>query len=124
MFGLRWSLHCNKKEPLRLLAEASGEPARPIGGPVWRFSGKMKTMLTDAPPRRKNLQRFVDSDRLKTVALPTDTRLPRIAGAIETAMKSDSMPAVRTACDEFLRAASEFYKVPRCTVRVLAARPL
>ncbi|MGO9679548.1 MAG: hypothetical protein ACLPW4_20070, partial [Candidatus Sulfotelmatobacter sp.] len=31
---------------------------------------------------------------------------------------------VRSACAEFLEAASQFYKVPECSVRVLAARPL
>ena len=81
-------------------------------------------MLTDAPPRRKNLRLFVDSDRLKTVALPADSRLLGIAGAIEMAMKADAMPEVRRGCEEFLRTASDFYNVPRCNVRVLAARPL
>ena len=84
----------------------------------------MSGMLTDAPPRRKNLRLFVESDRLKMVALPPDAKLPRIAGAIEIAMKADSMSEVRRACEEFLRTASEFYQVPRCDVRVLAARPL
>ena len=84
----------------------------------------MSGMLTDAPPRRKNLQRFVESDRLKAVTLPPDGRLLRIAGAIETAMKAESITNVGRACDEFLRTAAEFYKVPRCEVRVLAARPL
>ena len=41
---------------------------------------------------RKNLQRFVESDRLKAVTLPPDGRLLRIAGAIETAMKAGSGP--------------------------------
>jgi hypothetical protein len=81
-------------------------------------------MLTDAPPRRKNLRLFVESDRLKTIVLPADGRLPRIAGAIETAMKAEDLPEVRGACDVFLRTAAEFYGVPHCGVRVLAARPL
>ena len=39
-------------------------------------------------------------------------------------MKADSLPDVRTACAEFLATASDFYKVPACGIRVLAARPL
>src|SRR5437764_247608 len=32
--------------------------------------------------------------------------------------------SVRQICDDFLGTASDFYQVPRCTIRVLAARPL
>ena len=39
-------------------------------------------------------------------------------------MKMASLPTVRTACAEFLSTASDFYKVPKCSIRVLAARPL
>ena len=81
-------------------------------------------MLTDTPPRRKNRALFVNSDQAKTLELPEDTRLPRIAGQIESAMKLASIAHVRAACEEFLAAASEFYHVPGCKVRVLAARPL
>jgi hypothetical protein len=81
-------------------------------------------MFTDAPPRRKNLQSFLDSDRLKGVPLPSDGRLPVIAASMESAMAVGSATGVRHACEQFLDAASDFYGVPRCTVRVLAARPL
>jgi hypothetical protein len=50
--------------------------------------------------------------------------LPRIVAAIEKYMGYGAAGDVRRACDEFLGAASEFYGVPRCSVRVLAARPL
>jgi hypothetical protein len=81
-------------------------------------------MLTDAPPRRKNLQSFLDSDRLKALPLPQDARLPAIAASIESAMAAGSASGVARACEQFLAAASDFYGVPRCPVRVLAARPL
>ncbi|MGA8341817.1 MAG: hypothetical protein WB781_07745, partial [Candidatus Sulfotelmatobacter sp.] len=39
-------------------------------------------------------------------------------------MKAGRSTHVRRTCAEFLNAASEFYKVPTCVIRVLAARPL
>ena len=81
-------------------------------------------MLTDAPPRKKHLASFLESDRLKDLPLPTNGRLPRIAALIETSMKTGGSGDVRALCAEFLAAASEFYRVPECGVRVLAARPL
>jgi len=81
-------------------------------------------MFTDAPPRKKDLQWFLDSDLLQTLPLPKTDELPTIAGAIAMAMKADNVRQVIRSCDEFLKAASAFYRVPRCTVRVLAARPL
>ena len=80
-------------------------------------------MLTDAPPRKKNRDFFAHSDRLKTLALPGDGRLSRIAGSIESAMKAEAIGDVRRACAEFLTTASDFYQVRTCSVRVLAARP-
>jgi hypothetical protein len=81
-------------------------------------------MLTDAPPRKANRSGFLESDRIKTLDLPTDRYLPRIAKSIEDAMKAGKTADVRRACAEFLAVASEFYEVPACGVRVLAARPL
>src|SRR5215471_13352043 len=81
-------------------------------------------MLTDTPPRNPNLKFFVDSDRLKAIPLPDDGRLVKIAGAIETAMKTEDIKDVRQVCDDFLGTASDFYQVPQCSIRVLAARPL
>ncbi len=81
-------------------------------------------MLTDAPPRKPNLEGFRDSDRINTLDLPPDECLPAIAKSIEAAMKAERTANVRSACAEFLEAASQFYKVPECSVRVLAARPL
>ncbi len=81
-------------------------------------------MLTDSPPRKRDRQGFLDSDRLQMLPLPPDQRLPTIAATIETTMKAGRATDVRTACHAFLGAASEFYGVPRCTVRVLSARPL
>jgi hypothetical protein len=81
-------------------------------------------MLTDSPPRNPNLKFFTDSDRLNAIALPGDGRLVKIAGAIETAMKTEATNDVRQVCDDFLGTAADFYQVPRCSIRVLAARPL
>ena len=77
-------------------------------------------MFTDAPPRKSSLE----SDRIKTLDLPQNGRLPEIAQRLESAMKSDKIRDVRSACTEFLATASDFHEVPTCTVRVLAARPL
>jgi hypothetical protein len=81
-------------------------------------------VLTDAPPRRKNLRRFLDSDRQRTIDLPQDTRLPQIATAIESAMTEGTSNDVRRTCDQFLSTAADFYSVPHCGIKVLAARPL
>jgi hypothetical protein len=80
-------------------------------------------MLTDAPPR-KNRARFLESDSIKTLDLPRNRTLTEIAQRLESAMKADKIPDVRSICTDFLAAASSFYEVPKCGVRVLAARPL
>jgi hypothetical protein len=80
-------------------------------------------MLTDSPPR-KTRAGFLASDRLKTLDLPPNGNLSGIAKLLESAMKADRIPDVRSACADFLATASEFYKVPNCGIRVLAARPL
>jgi len=81
-------------------------------------------MLTEAPPRGPNLKGFQESDRLSALDLPGDERMPAAAMSIETAMKAEQIAGVRIACAEFLKIASQFYRVPGCGVRVLAARPL
>lgn len=81
-------------------------------------------MLTDSPPRKKNRAGFLESDRIKTLDLPQEGRLPRIAQSIESAMRAGATADVRRTSTEFLEAASEFYKVSECGIRVLAARPL
>jgi hypothetical protein len=80
-------------------------------------------MLTDSPPR-KNRAGFLESESIKTLDLPQNMDLLDIAKGLEYAMKADSIRAVRSACTEFLKNASNFYKVPACGIRVLAARPL
>ena len=50
--------------------------------------------------------------------------LAAIAKSIETAMKTGQTANVRRACADFVRIASQFYEVPDCNIRVLAARPL
>jgi len=78
-------------------------------------------MLTDSPPRKKNLVGFLESDRIKTLDLPQDGHLPRIAQSIESAMRAGATADVRRDCTEFLGATSEFYRTPICGVPVLAA---
>jgi len=81
-------------------------------------------MFTDAPPTKANRAGFLESERIRTLDLPQDGRLPSITEFIESAMKAQQNADVCRACAEFLALASEFYKVPDCGIRVLAARPL
>lgn len=81
-------------------------------------------MLTDAPPRKKNGQFFLESDRLRSIVLPADGRLHRISQAIESAMELGSMGDVRRHSAEFVATVSDFYRVPKGDVQILAARPL
>ena len=80
-------------------------------------------MFTDTLPR-KNRSGFLESDRVKTLDLPQNGALIEIAQRLESAMKSDKIRDVRSACTDCLASASIFYEVPTCGVRVLAARPL
>ena len=81
-------------------------------------------MLTDSPPRKRNLAGFQESDRRKTLDLPQDGHLLVAANSIDAAMRNGAPATVRHACTEFLAIASGFYEVPICDIRVLAARPL
>ena len=81
-------------------------------------------MFTDAPTRKAKRASFLESDRIGTLDLPQDDRLPSIAKSIESAMKGEASGDVRRLCAQFLYTASEYYRVPQCTIRVLAARPL
>jgi hypothetical protein len=82
-------------------------------------------MFTDKPPQGKDRLGFLDSDRINTLDLPRDARLlPEIAKSIAAAMQTGQTTEVRVACAEFLSQTSRFYQVPKCGVRVLAARPL
>src|SRR6266566_542089 len=81
-------------------------------------------MLTDAPPRKANRAGFLESERKKTLDLLQDGRLLAMAQSIESAMDGVRTVDVRRACTEFLETTSQFYRVPDCDVRVLAARPL
>lgn len=82
-------------------------------------------MFTDKPPQGKDRLGFLESDRINTLDLPQDVQLlPEIAKNIAATMQTGKTAEVRVACAEFLSQASLFYQVPRCGVRVLAARPL
>jgi hypothetical protein len=80
-------------------------------------------MITDAPPRR-SAARFLESDRIASLELPQNGTLPAIAKMIESAMRDERRGDVRIASADFLRACSEFYRVPACGISILAARPL
>jgi hypothetical protein len=87
--------------------------------------GEVITMLTDTSPRKANYREgFLESDRIKTLDLPQNGSLLAIARSIELAVKVGSSADVRRACAEFVAVSSDFYKVPTCGIRVLAARPL
>ncbi len=81
-------------------------------------------MLTDAPPRKANRAGFLESDQTRTLDLPQDGSLLTITKSIESAMRRGRSTDVRRTCADFLKAASEFYRVADCGIRVLAARPL
>jgi len=81
-------------------------------------------MLTDAPPRKANRAGFLESDQTGTLDLPQYGSLLTITKSIESAMRRGRSTDVRRTCADFLKAASEFYKVADCGIRVLAARPL
>jgi hypothetical protein len=80
-------------------------------------------MLTDAPSR-KNRTEFSESDRIAMLDLPRNGVVTEITHRLEAAMKADKIRDVRSACADFLATASDFYEVPTCGIRVLAARPL
>jgi hypothetical protein len=88
-------------------------------------SDQDSTVLTDRPPRKKTLLiKFIESDQLTGLALPSDDRLRRSAALIESATQAEARAAIQHACSEFLAIASDFYGVPKPGVSALAARPL
>lgn len=56
--------------------------------------------------------------------MPPNGDLQEIAKRLESAMRSGKIPDVQRACCEFLATVSDFFNVPICGTRVLAARPL
>ena len=82
-------------------------------------------MLTDRPPRNAALLvGFLESDRLRTLEVPHDDRLLALRNSIDSALVAGTTAAVRQVCAEFLGLASDFYRVSKPGVRVLAARPV
>lgn len=81
-------------------------------------------MITDNPSQKARQTGFLESDQSGMLDLPRDGRLVTITKSIESAMRPGTIKRVRPACTEFLTAASEFYEVPTCGIRVLSARPL
>jgi hypothetical protein len=51
-------------------------------------------------------------DRIKALDLPGNRALTEIAHRLQSAMKSDKIRDVRSACNAFLAIASNFYGVP------------
>ena len=81
-------------------------------------------MLTDRPPRSKKLRaQFVESDRLRELALPDDRRLRELARAIEEALTDESRAACARACTAFVEEAARIFDIPPPEIKVLAARP-
>jgi hypothetical protein len=82
-------------------------------------------VFTETPPRQASLLgEYLASDQRIDLGVPQDERLRTRAKAIETVMGTGKPAAVVYACREFLAVASDFYKIPRPELRVLAARPL
>jgi hypothetical protein len=82
-------------------------------------------MFTDTPPRQAGLlSEYLASDQRIDLGVPQDERLRTRAKTIQAVMETGKPAAVLFACREFLTVASDFYKVPRPELRVLAARPL
>src|SRR6202007_1659255 len=110
---------------VRAACPESGDNSTPVGHSVcFGILQNSKAMLTEVPPRKRNRALFLDSDRIKTLDLPQDARLQRIAMTLQAAMEAEATAEVRRACTEFLAPACDFYRVRACEVRVLAARPL
>ncbi len=84
----------------------------------------MSAVTTDASPRSGDRAGYFESELIKTLSLPQEGCLHGIAKSVESAMQTGKTADVRRACAEFLLQASQFYRVPACGVRVLAARPL
>lgn len=83
------------------------------------------SMLTDRAPRKPTLLAdFLESDRNRTLTIPSDGRLQAPAKSIEASLKAGAIAGGRQACAEFLSVAADFYQVPTPGIRVLAARPL
>lgn len=78
-------------------------------------------MLTDTPARKSDLDAFRKSDRITRLSIPNEALLPKFAKVIESAMKAQQTAKVRSASAGLPKAASQFYDVPECTVRVLAS---
>jgi len=81
-------------------------------------------MVTNNPLHKANRVGLLENDRIRTLDRHRSGCWHTGAKSIESAMKSGRSKDVRPACAEFLDAASTFYKVHACGVRVLAARPL
>lgn len=81
-------------------------------------------MLTDVPPRNHHRPEYLESDRITSLDLPSNSVLPEIATHIESAMKTGVTVEVGRACANFRSAVADFYRVPSCGIRVLSARPL
>jgi hypothetical protein len=82
-------------------------------------------MLTDRPPRNPTLlAQFLESDRLASMELPAQGDLRRIAVSLDESLKQGNRAAIQQTCTDFLDVASDFYKVERPNVKILAARPL
>jgi hypothetical protein len=82
-------------------------------------------MFTESPPRQASLIReYLASDQRIDLGVPPDDRLRTRAKAIEAVMETGKSAAILHACNDFLAVASDFYKVQRPELHVMAARPL
>ena len=81
-------------------------------------------MVTDPIPRSIVKRTEYDrSDKLVTLELPLENRLPALAREIEAAMSSVTKAHVRNASNELLTQMAGLFNVPVPSIRVLDARP-
>jgi len=69
-------------------------------------------MLTDSHPRNVNHSDFLESDRITTLDLPQNGKLPEIAKRLQSAMTAGTSTDIRRACADFLAAAFYFWFTP------------
>jgi len=81
-------------------------------------------LVTDRRPSRPGLRREYDaSDRLQRIAEPPRSLFTDLFRRIENARDAEERPDLNAVCVEFLDRLSEFYGVPRPTLKLLGGRP-
>jgi hypothetical protein len=81
-------------------------------------------MQTDLKPSQRRIARqFETSDATRKIRVPPSKKLTPFVQALATALTAESMPDLKTTCEEFLGCVSTFYEVPTPKLRLLGPRP-